>query len=329
MILNFVLVAIIAFTFIGCEEQDMLPLRFETGDQFRQKVKLESKMQMLFPNADDQESEMVLSYLVEEVDDESTAQIKVTIDTIKVQMQSLTIQCSFDSSKAEPEGKETTDMKKLTHQQRYESSFSGLTGKSYRVRVDRSGKVLELFDVDKRIDQISTGQIKDGNFGGNQAAMLFSQHNLREYTAVGIIGDFDLSKDDWKQGWTSYQPIETPQTLPVMAQKQVQVKEISQNQGETIAQLEFSIASAEDIPMVDYATIKRGQSNMSFKVVPATAGGMGAARFSLTRGRMLEYNERNSVEVMLSQGIKSRSGNKDSKKKIYYKVYKTIENMEN
>ncbi len=312
---------------LGCEEAKQLKLRLKKGVTYAQRVRLISDLQMFpFPGADHHDSMMDLKYEVKAVDDQGAATVRVTIDLIRASMKSLTVSASFDSNNDSSDigSAKTSDIK-----QRFRRCFTGLKGAGYSAVINQQGKVISIFDVDPRIKRISTGPIIDESVGGHQAAMLLSPHHLREYVSLGMYSAWSRAQPEPEKSWVSYEPVETPRALPVMAKKTFKVDRIKKEKGDRQAVVSFTTAGALKRTLPQYAQLSgnRAQAEVEIKKIMGVGG---KVTFSLSRGRLVRLQEKITAEIifpgvgMPPRAPAAKNQPQKNERKIYYIVDKTI-----
>ena len=314
---------------IGCEQSGNLTLRLKKGLSYRQKVHLVSDLVMPpFPGADYHDSELVLKYQVEDVDEQGVATLRITIESIKASMKSLTVSAAYDSS-IPPADANAGGAQNVN--QRFQKCFQGLPGAGFSARLDTDGRVLEVFNLDQHLESVSTGKIIDETVGGWQVAHLFSPSHLRQYVAPGMFNSWALNQPAPDQTWTGYEPVETPRALPVMAQKTYTIKEIKKENGVRVAVVLFETAGAPDQPLPDFARLTGNRAKGEVTITAINSAG-GQVTFSFSQGRLLKLEEKIVAEVAFPGASTRPTAAADqtakNARKIYYQVDKTIEYLE-
>ena len=261
---------------------------------------------------------MVLGYDVLEIDPDGVARVELTIESIKASMISLTKRFSYDSEAEEQTEPEKRD---LAQQNRFNQSFEGLKGKKYGARVEKTGRVLELIDLDPRIDRIASGKAK-GMFGGDQVAMLLTKSNLKEYAAAGWY--HSLGKDDKNstRQWTHDNLILVPSAKPAQVRKRYQLERIEKIEDRHIATVSYQVSFVKESP--SDAKKSRG----SDLIVTAVLGEGELSVLSKT-GTLLKLEEQLRVDVRTGYALPKQRGPKKRKAiKIFYIMKRTIELVE-
>ncbi|MBN2375841.1 MAG: hypothetical protein JXD22_05555 [Sedimentisphaerales bacterium] len=327
----------------GCAPNNRLTPRFKSGQKFSRKITLVCDMRMMFPGADHQENEMVLNYQVRDVRN-GVATVDVKIDSIKSSMRSLSVQASFDSEnpqansdKSAPASSKTSPAQlqktksKTSNPERFCKNFVGLKGTGYSARVDRNGKVLELVDVNERIQRAATGSIVDGSWGGHQVALLLSPNNLRDYVSPAsyqALADVDTETDLGKSR-LSTEIAETPRAIPVMIQKKFTLKEITSKNNEKLAILPLEIYPVVDEPLPEFAREPEKKRKPEMIIKRVDKGTMGKLVVSLSDGQLVSFEEKFFAEITLVGMEKLTKPSSSDKKtnKTFYMVQKTIERL--
>jgi len=213
--------------------------------------------------------------------------------------------------------------------QRFRQCFAGLKGAGYTAVLDQKGRVVKVFDMDQRVERISTGPILDETAGGYQAAHLLSPSHLREYVALGMYSAWLEAKPQPDQKWISYEPVETPRAVPVMAQKTFKLENIKKEKNNHLAVVSFKTSGALDRPLPEYARLtgNRARGEVEIKSIPA---GEGEITFSLNRGHLVKLQEKLTAEVIFP-GVEpppTTSTTNRPQRKVYYVVDKTIEYLD-
>ena len=311
--------------FSGCTDVNRLTPLLKPGHSFAQKVTFMSDMRMMIPYADYQNCEMILRYKVDDVDAEGVATVTVTIDRLKASMRSLSIICKYDSESTPGPKKTTTPGGKQNRQEQYTRSFTGVKGSTFTAQIDAQGRFLKFVHLDKKIQQCVSGPISAAYLGGNQLALLFSETNLRDYASLWMYGALAGAEPEVNQTWTTYLPIESPQTLPVMGLKKYTLTRMTET-GESTAT--FSIATKGPVqtpPLPEYTTANVKRRNYEMEIVKVEHGS-GEAVFSLDRGHLIKSYEKIITEVQLAD-TKNRKVVSQAKnpRKTFYVMEKTIE----
>jgi len=316
----------------GCAASNRMKTQFERQMRYAQKVNMVVDMRMMFPGADHQESEVVLDYLVEDSDRQGNSTVKVTVRSIKASMRSLMISCSYDSSVPLPDSS-SPDKNAKDHQKKYEASFSGIAGSSYRALVDKNGRVTQLTKVDDRIGKLSEKPIENGSFGGYQLALLFSPHHLREYVVPALLTACENQPPRVNESWVSYEPAESPRTSPVPFKKTCRIESIDEHSGDRVAKVTFTGEGAPGKELPAYAQPGNKQIKDEMEIVKVEHNS-GDLTFSLSRGRLLKLHEKLITEVNIAGRYRrdqslTQADKEKPKQKIYYLVDKTIEYLHN
>ncbi|MCP4708458.1 MAG: hypothetical protein GY869_07530 [Planctomycetes bacterium] len=314
---------------IGCEQSNELTLRLKKGLLYRQKVHLTSDLVMPpFPGADYHDSELVLKYQVNDVDPRGVTTLRITIESIKASMRSLTVAAAYDSS-IPPVDANAGGNQNVTR--KYHECFQGLQGAGFNARLDVDGHVIDLFDLDPPLERVSSGKIIDEQIGGYQVAHLFSPTHLRQYVALDMFQAWASKQPTTGQNWISFEPAETPRALPVMVQKTYKINEIKNENGDRVAVVLFETVGALDHDLPDFTQLtgSRAQGEINITAINGTGG---QVHFSFKHGRLIKLEEKIVAEIAFSniQTRQSNNANQTSRsdRKIYYNVDKTIEYLE-
>jgi len=326
-----VIALFVCLSSISCEQSDNLTLRLKKGLSYRQKVHLVSDLVMPpFPGADYHDSELVLKYQVNDVDEQGVATLRITIESIKASMKSLTVSAAYDSS-ITPADANAGGNQNVTR--KYHECFQGLQGAGFNARLDVDGHVIDLFDLDPPLERVSTGKIIDEQIGGYQVAHLFSPSHLRQYVALDVFYAWALNQPAPEQNWTSFEPLETPRALPVMARKTYEINEIKKENGDRIAVVLFETAGAPDQALPDFAQLTGSRAQGEIAITAVKEGTGGRLTFSFKHGRPIKLEEKIVAEVAFSGAQARQTPNtanqtSRSERKLYYQVDKTIEYLE-
>jgi hypothetical protein len=310
----------------GCADANRLIPSLKPGQTYAQKVTFMSDMRMMIPYADYQNCEMLLQYKVDDVDAEGVATVTVTIDRLKASMRSLSIICKYDSEITEVPKKTVTPGGKQDRKAQYIRSFTGVKGSKFTAQIDAQGRFLKFVHLDKKIQQCVSGPISAAYFGGNQLALLFSETNLRDYASLWMYGALAGAEPEVNKTWTTYLPIESPQTQPIMGLKNYTLTSVTETDGKKTAT--FSIATKGPVqkpPLPEYATANIKRRKYEMEIVKVEHGS-GEAVLSLDEGRLIKSYDKVITEVQLG-GAKNRKLVSQAKnpRKTFYLMEKTIE----
>ena len=321
---------LLSLSSVSCEPSDNLTLRLKKGLLYHQKVHLVSDLVMPpFPGADYHDSELVLKYQVSDVDERGVATLRITIESIKASMKSLTVSAAYDSSLPSTDagagGSQNVN-------QRFQKCFQGLPGAGFGARLGADGRVIEILDLDPPLQRVSTGPIIDETVGGYQVAHLFSPSHLRQYVALDMFYAWITNQPAPEQNWTGSEPLETPRALPIMAQKTYKINEVKKENGDRVVIIVFETVGAPDQALPDFARLtgSRAQGEIT---ITALNGAGGRVHFSFKHGRLIKLEEKIVAEVAFP-GAQTRQPNNPAgqisrtERKIYYKIEKTIEYLE-
>jgi len=276
------------------------------------------------PNADHKETDMVLGYDVLEIDQDGVARVELTIDSIKADMISLTKRFSYDS-----EAEEQTESAKrdLAQQNRFNQSFDGLKGKKYGALVEKTGRVLELIDLDPRIDRIASGKVK-GMFGGDQVAMLLTKSNLKEYAAAGWV-HVDDGTLKTAPSWVNDGTVWVPSAKPAQVRKSYQLQGIEKKEDRHVATVSYQVSLAEESASDANPTAPNARKLRSSDLIVTAVLGEGQLSVLSKMGTLLKLEEQLRVEVRTGYTPPRRKNLKKAKvAKIFFIMKKTIELVE-
>ena len=307
----------------GCSGQHTVKTQLEPGSRFARKVHVISDM--LLPirikNADHKETDMVLDYAVKKVEPDGTANIEITIASIRAMMDSINVKFEYDSDSDTGPTKDTD--KRAGQRKKFRQSFTGLVGSKYTAKIDRHGNVTELTDMDEQIEQARDGKVY-GTFGGDQIAMILTEANLRQFAAPETIAQFTKNADKKDPPQIIF-PIEVPRARPVKARKIYRQTE----EDDKFAVIHYKIR--QEGKTIEQWNKDQTQKNAKEKYGLHVVGIMGEGQVKLHRqnGQLELLEEKMKVEVKAgqSQPTKSETNAPKRKNKIFYLVRKTIEHM--
>ena len=303
-------------TLSGSTQPDTSASLIVPGSNYSKRVRIVSDLKLAFnvPNADHQESDMVLDYHVTNVDEQGTAQIEVTIAQLKASARSLQFSFAYDSDKdSGPQPpKNNTDQK----QRRYHTAFTGIQGSKYKALMDAQGRVLKLFDIDDRIKPIISGSTKGNMFGGDQVAMLLSETSLKEYVALGAIESLNQPNLQPGHKWTHLTTIHVPRASAT-SKRFCTLDSLETVDGKQVAAISYDIKNApEPATPEDQAALRK--SSGGFDIVSIL--GNGKIRYSITDNHLIRLNEAMRVGITTAT-----SRTKKAQAKSFYVVKRTIE----
>jgi|GEM_PF-5579663 len=143
---------------------------------------------MGIPNVDIKKSDLQLTWtLLEAVDASRDVLVEVKIDSLKASMDSLTIQCLYDSTLAD-EGLSENDQE-ASRVKNFMGVMRGIAGCRYTARVNLDTHVVKIIDMDKRLKAIGQGGNSDnGMFGHDQIKICLKGPILDAYARLGVYG---------------------------------------------------------------------------------------------------------------------------------------------
>ena len=292
---------------------------------FRVQLISDIRLPMGIPNADHKETLMILGYDVLEIDPDGVARVELTIESIKASMISLTKRFSYDS-----EAEEQTESSKsdLARQDQFKQSFHGLKGKKYGARVEDTGRVLELIDLDPRIDRVVSGKAK-GMFGGDQVAMLLTKSNLKEYAAAGWYRNLEKDNQNSTRPWTHDSVILVPSAKPVQVRKRYQLERIEKIEDRQIATVSYQVSLIEESASDANQAAPNAKKFRGSDLIVTAVLGEGELSVLSKTGTLLKLEEQLRIEVRTGYALpKQRSPKKRKTLKIFYVIKRTIELVE-
>ncbi|MBN1845349.1 MAG: hypothetical protein JW810_06665, partial [Sedimentisphaerales bacterium] len=220
----------------------------------------------------------------------------------------------------------TSTPAKSDRQKQYESVCGGLKSCRYKAKVNARGQVLTLFDLDKKIQDHMSGPITSGYIGGFQLAFLLSETNLRDYACCWLYSDMPIRQPEPQAKWLAVTPAETPQTAPVLAQKDFVLTGVSSADQQDWAEIAVKVAGPSKGTIPAYVTnnLKRRQPDMEI----INLHGEGQTKLTLHDGQVRYWHEKITAEVQLA-GQKYRQMESQSperrRNRSFYVMEKTIE----
>ena len=290
-----------------------LEMDLHEGLTYRQSLQMVSDMALPFgiPNADHKDSTVVMACEVLAVDGAGGATVEVTIESLDVSMISLSVKASYDSTAPAPTGK--LDSKK----QRFREVFGGLAGRKYKALVDAQGRVVELRDVDSKIQRAAQGAA-EGSLGEDQLALLLSHDNLRDVVVPPLFNNLPRAEAEVDDSWSDEQVILVPRSAArVLDRKYRLVRYEREEDASYTAMLEYDGKLSEaDAPV-------RSGKGGGLEIVEA--GNKGEIRYSATFKRPMEMTDSTRAEIRTAQGGRKTQPRKGGRQnKIYYYVKRTI-----
>jgi hypothetical protein len=140
--------ALITETLDNPNQAFYLRYKFKTGEKVRYRVTsiMNNKQHIEADTVMDQNVKQTAVYLIDidpvEVDAESVAELKLTIKSIKVNASANEESFSFETGSS----KDSSEIVKF-------AEYAALTNNSFSIRLSKSGEILEIFKVDKIVNQ--------------------------------------------------------------------------------------------------------------------------------------------------------------------------------
>ncbi len=313
----------------GCEEESQAKsIKFEVGQKFSRKIHSDSDLKMMFPNADKKTADMVLDYHVKSVDQNGIFTIEVTIASLKASVSTLGQAYYFDS---EDPGAVNKSTKKDSQRKKFTRSFKGLKGKSYSARVDSTGKVIELVNMDSRIKSLSKSQTSGDILGLDQPIMLLSKPYLKEYVSPLYYANLHKAKITPKLTWEGTGHVVAPDVPMLSVQKSYKIDSIDTTKGTNTVTVSFTSikpeVNEEEKPKAKVTVKKPAKSKTRFQAIGAR--GKGTITFDANTGKLIKATEFVSVKVK-TKSIKTKpSGTKKRRTpKMLYYINRSIEAIE-
>jgi|GEM_PF-2302668 len=337
---SIVFLSLLGTVVVGCSLSEKPALRLSEGDEYRQKVTLVSSLNMFMPDIDHREVEMILAHHVEDVDDKGVATMRISIESIKASMRSMTIKCRYDSQDevaGSPKAGGEQAAGDISRQAKYDRAFGGLAKTGYRVRVDDQGQILEVFDVDGRLESYRSEPVENTNFGGAELSLLFSSHNLREYVLPQVLREVDAAALKADGRWRVAGVVRGVQTGSALAEKTVRLEEVEERATGRVARMKMDVSPTESESLPEYIGTEDG-GGLNFEIVGGTVKGAATPRdpddlageivFAMDKGYLVSAEEKYSAEIRL-RGMGRGYGKKNpNRKKSSFVISTTIERLE-
>jgi len=297
-----------------------LVFRLSENEQYRQRIDMESdvKTPMGIPNVDHKKSTLILDCRVVGFDEEKRARVEVTIKRVRVSTKSLSFYAQYDSEDKEAEAK-----KQNKKQQRFRKVFAGLAGLKYTALVDRRGRIVELVDVDGRIQRAMSGKSKSSLPGEDQLTLLFTEDNLRDGVAPPLFGALPDGRIKPGTTWRDRQAIRASYSATAQAKRKYKLERYETDKNGKQA----AVISYHGFLLEKGAEKQRGQGKGMEIVQAATRGSI---RYSVTDGELIAMTESLRVEIRAAQSDRESTRRKTrGKNKIYYDMERTIRPLAN
>jgi len=146
---------------------------------------------MGIPNVDIKKTDLQITWtLLEGVNASGDVLVEVKIDSLKASMDSISIQCSYDSALAD-EGLADNDQK-AGRVEKYMKVMRGVVGSRYTAQVNLDTKAVEIIKMDERLKVVGQGghgaQGNNSMFGYDQIKMCLKGSILDTYARLGVYG---------------------------------------------------------------------------------------------------------------------------------------------
>ncbi len=328
-----ILAALTLASLSGCDETPRL--QFKNGQKFTRKITHKSELRMLFPNADNKYSELVLDCMVLNVNAEGVVTVEAAISSINAKVQTLGLKFAYDSED------ETVGSKpqkgKAAQQQKFTNAFKGLKGKKYCVKIDKNGTITEIFNVDPRIKQVYQGAATGDLLGSDQVNMLLNINNLKEYICPVAYGDLKIDADN--KTMIGPATVMVPY-IPLLKLQRSYSTDPKANAKEDAGKKEDKSQKQEPEDNFPFGTVvlpyrvtydaksqdkspTAPKTKSSFEVVDSM--GKGTVAFLPNKGKLVQVNDRVVVEVKSGAAGSRPADSKRKAAKMFYIVTKIIE----
>ncbi|MBN2063838.1 MAG: hypothetical protein JW745_03470 [Sedimentisphaerales bacterium] len=311
---------------VGCDE-----LKLKPGQQFSRKITMTSKFNMsIFNNVDDKDMQMTLLCKVLSVDNSGNATVQAQISKIESKINTMGIVFQYSSEKPEIN---TQTSSRPEIQKVYVDIMSSLAGKKYSAVIDKSGKVLELKDIDAEIAKYSQLRTDDKITGRNQAIMLLAPARLKEYVSPGLYNGMPADTEIGAK-LSGYEVV-VP-SLPALPNNRTIVEPGSMAQAtsdwrEDVKKFYYAV-SCDGLPgkleadQEPPATVDEKYRSVSHSAI--SVFGNGCIGYAPGKG-FYKQVERVFVEVRSNRLNETQNtGSKKRKVRMYYIVDTTIENVD-
>lgn len=276
------------------------------------------------PNADHKLSDVELSCEVIDTNSQGDTTIRLTLVSVKASVNTLGKIFKYDSEGSEVavEKKKKGAKGRLGHQEKFTKAFSGLAGKSYTASVNSDGntRLLEIEEPLRKLAKERFGNVS-GNWGYDQTLLVFSARHLRDYASLAVLAGKGDSRLVDGSKWTNDTSIQVPRTKVVAFSRKYHYDGVEkQEDGNTVKIVTYEIVWNKDGKILG-AKRPAAKSKSSLKVLAAE----GRGKLTYTQDNIpMKLKDTTIVEVHTGQGT-ARKKNDSKRRKIYYRVIRTID----
>ena len=284
------------------------------------------------PNADRKISDVVWDTEVVGKDADGDITLNMTMVSVKASVNTLGKVFEYDSvepAKADEGAALENDSKKkgmAGHQAKFTAAFADLAGKSFRARVNADGES-ELLEIEEPLRKIAEGRFNhdSGNWGYDQAMLVFSARYLRDYASLAagaIRGEECLGEG---AEWSVDSSVQVPRAAAVALKRNYKYVGEQEQEDKTVLKVaEYAIAGDPE-GKVPAAEMPGGAGKNSLNVLKCE--GKGKIFFN-NKNVPTKLEDTTIVEVRTTQGA-ARKKDDGNKRKIFYRIIRKIEILDN